>query len=115
MGVLAFLACAALCCHMVGAQVPASPYGDADEICAAGNGPAFDFEVDGFPGTPYVITPFVDEFSNPPELKHVYEACHSDDGHCLRSYEINVYDERLHPFDNIIPTCASKPGTWFLT
>lgn len=64
------------------AAVPAylrSPFGARDDVCPPARGGAY--EVNGFPGTPFVVTPFKDEFRNPPLAKSKGRTCRGD-GHC---------------------------------
>lgn len=94
------------------AQIPNSPFGKVSDICNNVNGRAY--EVDGFTGTPYVITPFKDNYKHPSILAPKYKTCRGDK-HCIFSYEIDVYDTQLRPFDNVINSCKNHPATWFLT
>ena len=94
------------------AQIPRSPYGDTAKICNNVNGRAY--SVDGFPGTPYVITPFKETFRNPDILPPKTKVCRSD-AHCMFSYEIDMVDVQLKPFDNVVEECRKKPGSWFIT
>ncbi|CAF1662979.1 unnamed protein product, partial [Adineta ricciae] len=64
--------------------------------------------------TPFTIIPFRDEFKNPPVHVLLSRECR-EDNHCMFSYSVDVFDTRLSPFNNIIPACASKPGTIFIT
>lgn len=92
--------------------VPPSPFGKLSDICPSRNG--VNYFVNGFPGTPYIVQPFTETFVNPPDAQPRGVQCRSD-GHCIRSYEIDVRDVQLRPFDRTIPSCSSFPGTWFLT
>lgn len=93
-------------------QIPKSPFGLEKDICNNVNGRTYD--VSGFTGTPYVITPFIDTFKNPAIMAPKYKTCRTD-SHCMFSYEIDVYDTQLRPFDNAVSSCKNYPGTWFLT
>jgi FtsP/CotA-like multicopper oxidase with cupredoxin domain len=87
-----------------------SPFGDLKKICPTKN---TIYEVNGFISSPYVITPFKDQFQNPNTLNPINKVCRSDK-HCLYSYEINIEEVQLNVFNNIITSCKSNP-TWFLS
>lgn len=70
--------------------------------------------VNGFPGSPFKIIPFTETFVNPSFAKEKDTVCRSD-GHCIKSFEINVVPAQKRPFDKTIPECKNFPGTWFLT
>lgn len=70
--------------------------------------------VDDFEGTPFTLFPFQNEFTNPTSVLPMPKECRSD-GHCIFSYTIDVFDTRLAPFDQVIPACASRPRTIFMT
>lgn len=70
--------------------------------------------VNGFPNTPYKIIPFVETFVNPPFAQSKDTVCRTD-GHCIKSFEMNVISAQKRPFDKTIPSCKNYPGTWFLT
>ena len=92
--------------------VPVSPFGKQKDICFKGNG--IKYSVDGFPGTPYNILPFVETFVNPSDAESKGTECR-EDGHCIRTYEIDVKETQKRVFDNTIPSCKKFPGTWFLS
>lgn len=71
-------------------------------------------KVNGFPSSPFTIIPFSDTFVNPPVALPKDTVCRND-GHCIRSFEIDVFSKQLRPFDNSIPGCKNLPSTWFLT
>lgn len=98
--------------NSVRGQIPASPFGNPAVICPQTDGVGY--SVDGFPGTPYKVTPFVDQFQNPPVAQYKQKVCR-DDGHCMFSYDFNVIQTQKRPFDNVIPECKALPGTWFLS
>lgn len=89
---------------------PKSPFTDAGTCNANGIAPV----VDGFPGTPYKVIPFTETFSNPPLAQAKDTVCRSD-GHCIKSFDINVVSAQKRPFDKTIPSCKNFPPTWFLT
>lgn len=91
--------------------IPPSPFGDPSLICPSTDGVTIN--VDGFPGSPFKITPFVDEFKNPPIAQPKHKVCRQD-GHCMLSYDLGVNQLKLRPFDNAIPGCKAFPPTWFL-
>ena len=92
--------------------VPVSPFGKQKDICFKGNG--IKYSVDGFPGTPYNILPFTETFVNPSDAQSKGTECR-EDGHCIRTYEIDVKETQKRIFDNTIPSCKKFPGTWFLS
>lgn len=67
-----------------------------------------------FEGTPYILKPFQNTFKNPPIMEPISTDCRKD-GHCILSYSVDVYDTRLRVFDEVIPECAAKEGTIFIT
>lgn len=87
-----------------------SPFGDLKKICPNKNTV---YDVNGFISSPYIITPFKDQFKNPNTLNPINKVCRNDK-HCLYSYEINIEEVQLNVFNNIIPACKSNP-TWFLS
>lgn len=87
-----------------------SPFGDLTKICPTKN---TIYNVNGFISSPYIITPFKDQFQNPNILNPLNKVCR-DDKHCIYSYEINIEEVQLNVFQNIISNCKSKP-TWFLS
>ena len=91
---------------------PVSPFGRARDICPIRNGVAY--SVGGFPGTPYLVKPFIETFVNPPDAQARGTECRND-GHCIRTYEFDVKETRKRAFDNTIPACKAFPGTWFLS
>ena len=96
-------------CVIINAQnIPKSPY---NTVCPTRNGP---YNVNNFKGTPYMIKPFQDTFINPDIKEHTHKVCRSD-AHCLFTYEINIVDVQLRPFDKIISECSKLPATWFLS
>jgi FtsP/CotA-like multicopper oxidase with cupredoxin domain len=91
--------------------IPSSPFGDPALICPTADGTPY--SVSGFPGTPYTVTPFVDQFSEPPVAQSTHKVCRPD-GHCMLSYDLTVNQLQRRVFDNSIPGCKAFPGTWFL-
>lgn len=89
---------------------PKSPLVNANICASNGKAPV----VNGWPGTPYTIIPFTETFVNPP-LAQVKDVVCRTDGHCIKSFDINVVPDRKRPFDNTIPTCKRFAPTWFLT
>jgi FtsP/CotA-like multicopper oxidase with cupredoxin domain len=88
-----------------------SPYGKISDICPTKSGEII--SVNNFPSSPFKITPFKDDFKNPDILNAKDKICR-EDKHCIYSYEMNIEDIQLKPFNNIIPECSKLPGTWFL-
>ena len=70
--------------------------------------------VNGWPGTPYNVIPFTETFVNP-SLAQVKDVVCRADGHCIKSFNMNVVPTQKRPFDNTIPSCKRFPPTWFLT
>jgi FtsP/CotA-like multicopper oxidase with cupredoxin domain len=100
---------------MISAQnlsIPSSPFGNQVEICPQING--VPYNVGGFPGTPYKIVPFMDTFKNPVVATPTQKACRVD-GHCMLSFDLNINQVKLRPFDNSIAGCKVHDGTWFLS
>lgn len=95
-----------------GVIIPISPFGKTTNICASVNGQSY--SVNGFPSTPFIIKPFTEIFANPTIAQPKGTQCRSD-GHCIRSYEINVYEIQKRIFDKTIPSCKNLPATWFLS
>jgi FtsP/CotA-like multicopper oxidase with cupredoxin domain len=93
-------------------QVPVSPFGKPAVICTSTDG--IGYKVNGFPSTPYKITPFVDTFQNPPVAVPYNKVCRSD-GHCILTYDINIMSVQKRVFDNTITACKKRTGTWFLS
>ena len=98
--------------NVLSVSVPVSPYGKLSEICNKVNGVGY--SVGGYPGTPYVMMPFSERFVNPSDAQVKGKECRVD-GHCIRSYEIDVKETQKRIFDNTIPSCKQYPGTWFLS
>ena len=96
---------------LVNAQIPTSPFGKAKDICPQANKPAI---VNGFPSTPYTVQPFTDVYKTPITAQPKYKSCRND-SHCMISYEMDIKDVQLRPFDNTIPSCRNFPATWFIT
>ncbi len=92
--------------------IPSSPYGKQLDICVSKNG--VPVTVGGFPSTPYVLTPFKDIVTNPVDATRQGIQCRSD-GHCMHSFEFDVKDVTLRPFDNVIAGCKAQGPTSFLT
>ena len=88
-----------------------SPYGKVSDICPTKSGQII--SVNNFPSSPFKINPFKDDFKNPDILNHKDKVCR-EDKHCIYSYEMNIEDIQLKPFNNIIPECSKLPGTWVL-
>lgn len=88
-----------------------SPYGKVSDICPTKSGQII--SVNNFPSSPFKIIPFKDDFKNPDILNHKDKVCR-EDKHCIYSYEMNIEDIQLKPFNNIIPECSKLPGTWVL-
>ena len=100
------------CAVVVVPVVPVSPFGKQADICPASNG--VEYSVDGYPGTPYIVKPFTETFVNPSDAQSKGKECR-DDGHCIRTYEIDVKETQKRVFDNTIQSCKKFPGTWFLS
>lgn len=94
--------------RLLQASIPGSPYGAASEICSSGGA----YSVDGFPGSPFTATPFVDVFKNPPTLPPIAKGCRAD-GHCLFEFEMDIKEFQAGLFDNAVPACKGNP-TWLM-
>jgi hypothetical protein len=92
--------------------IPVSPFGNTSLICPSVDG--IGYSVNGFPGTPYKITPFVDTFRNPSVLQSKHKVCRND-GHCIYTYDLEIYQVQIRAFDNSVSGCKTYPGTWFLS
>jgi FtsP/CotA-like multicopper oxidase with cupredoxin domain len=88
-----------------------SPFGNTSEICPQSNQRVI---VDGFPSSPFVLTPFTDTFSNPSEEPFKHTLCRPD-GHCIRSFDFIVSQTKKRTFDNVATGCQFQDGTWFMT
>lgn len=94
-------------------RVPPSPYGDPARICAPADGTPF--SVDGYPGTPYVLTPFTELYRQPPDLAPVAQQCRTGDpapAHCIKAYQISIDAFQSNSFHNAVQACRTQPGTW---
>lgn len=89
----------------------ASPFGNVSQICPSSNQRVI---VDGFPSSPFVLTPFTDKFANPPEEIPKHTLCRPD-GHCMRSFDFVVSQTKRRVFDNVAVGCQAQDGTWFMT
>lgn len=96
-------------------RVPPSPYGPAASICPPADG--VPYSVGGYPGTPYLKTPFSDLFHEPPILQSNGTVCRTGDAdpkHCMKGYELEVTAFQARTFDNAVPACKALPGTWLM-
>jgi hypothetical protein len=93
-------------------RVPPSPYGTPAAICPQADG--LPYQVAGQPGTPYTITPFTEQFREPPVLEASGTVCRTGDSHCMKVYEMEARAFQARPFDNTIPGCRNLPDTWFM-
>jgi bilirubin oxidase len=96
----------------IGQTIPLSPFGIQSEICPNQDGIVY--SVNGFPSTPYKITPFIDTFKNPPVLQSKHKVCRND-GHCMYAFDLEIKPVQLRAFDNAINGCKNQSGTWFLS
>lgn len=87
--------------------VPPSPYGAASDICYSGNS---NFAVEGYPGTPKLLTPFTRPFKNPPVKQSKACACR-DDQHCGLAFELDVTRVQLPAFEGSVDGCTN---TWHM-
>lgn len=92
--------------------IPSSPFGNPQDICVQTNG--VKYSVNGFPSSPYKITPFTETFKNPPVAIPKERVCRAD-GHCMLAYDFTIGQTQLRPFDNTIDSCKNFPGTWFMS
>ncbi|CAF0713561.1 unnamed protein product [Adineta steineri] len=98
--------------HLCNSQYPPSPFGKPKDICPTGNNQPY--KVDNFVGTPFILTPFTNVFTNPTVLNASTKTCRPD-GHCMFAYTIDIYDTTLRPFDQAVAECTKKAATKFLT
>jgi len=96
---------------VVKAQIPLSPFGNVSEICPLTNKKVF---VDGYPSSPFILTPFTDKFLNPVEEQFKSTVCRPD-GHCMRSYDFVIAQTKKRVFDKVAVGCQAQDGTWFMT
>jgi hypothetical protein len=69
-------------------EVPETPFAHPAATCVTIDGhPVL---VDGFPSSPYVISPFQEPFANPTFKESTVRACR-EDGHCMDAYTIDVF------------------------
>lgn len=93
-------------------RVPPSPYGLPANICPAGDG--VPYAVAGFPGTPYIITPFTRLYRSPVEAQPTATVCRTGDptpAHCMTAYDMEIRAIQARPWDTTIPGCQSQPPT----
>lgn len=93
-------------------RVPPSPYGAANLICPQQNGLAYN--VLGFPGTPYIQTPFSTVYKHPSKATPTTTVCRTNDPapeHCMTAYELTIQSMQARPFDATVPSCAAFPPT----
>ena len=96
-------------------RIPASPYGTPALVCPPADG--VPYSVSGYPGTPYIITPFSNKFQEPPVLDPVGVVCRTGDTnpkHCLKAFDLEITGFQSRVFDQAIPACASRPATWLM-
>lgn len=93
-------------------QIPPTPFGDPKNICSFKDGIVN--TVNGFPSSPFKITPFVDLFKDPPLAEQKFTTCRSD-GHCIVSFDITIMQVQKRVFDNSVEGCKVFPATWFLS
>lgn len=99
-------------CHE---RMPCVPYclpASQDNICPQQNG--VPYAVDGFPGTPFLQTPFSTLYQAAPVAQPSITVCRTntpDPKHCMSAYEITVSRALKRPFDTTIPACAAFPAT----
>ena len=97
----------------LGDEIPPSPFRTTC-VTASTNVLRNPVSIDGFPATQKVITPFVDTYRQPDILPVKGKTCRSD-GHCLMSYELDIYETQLAAFNNAIPDCKKYPATWWIS
>lgn len=73
-----------------------------------------DDDVDGYPCSPFTITPFQDVFTttdafNPEFQPPASEPVCRDDGHCADIYEFDVIGIQVELFNNILDNCQGNP------
>lgn len=92
-------------------RVPPSPYGTPARICPLANG--LPYAVDGYPGTPYVITPFSEMYRQAPQAQPSASACRPGlaPQHCMLAFDFEAKVIQARPWDAAIPGCAAQPPT----
>lgn len=97
-------------------RVPPSPYGNPpSRLCPSADG--VPYAVGGFPGTPYIITPFSSIYTSPPPAQPTTTVCRTGDPnpkHCMTAYHIEINTLRVRPFDATIAGCRAQPPTTLL-
>jgi hypothetical protein len=93
-------------------RVPSSPYGPAALICPTADG--VPYSVGGFPGTPFLKTPFTEQYREPPVAQPVGTVCRTGDSHCMKAYELEIRTFQARPWDSTVPACRAQPATWLM-
>jgi hypothetical protein len=70
-------------------------------------------------GTPYLITPFSDLYTQPAVADPVGVVCRPGDGtaaasHCLKAYELSVTAFQSKALQHAVKACRKLPDTWFM-
>lgn len=93
-------------------RVPPSPYHMSVDNCPQQDG--IPYAVGGFPGTPFLQTPFSTIYRQPPHLQPTTVVCRTGDpspAHCMRAYDMEMTAIKLRPWDATIPACRALPPT----
>jgi hypothetical protein len=93
-------------------RVPASPYGMAADVCPQQNG--IPYAVGGYPGTPFLQTPFSVPYRQPVAAQPTTTVCRTGDvdpKHCMSAYDLTIQAVQARPFDSTIPACQQLPPT----
>lgn len=72
------------------------------------------YAVDGYPGTPYLQTPFSTLYHAAPHAQPSITVCRNsqpDPKHCMSAFEITINRVLKRPFDTTIPSCTAFPAT----
>ena len=96
-------------------RVPPSPYHMGVDNCPQQNG--VPYAVGGFPGTPYLQTPFQTFYRQPTHLQPSTTVCRTGDitpQHCMQGYQVDISAITARPWDTTIPACQAFPPTNFL-
>lgn len=75
------------------------------------------YQVDGYPGTPFLQTPFSRAYHSAPQLQPSVTVCRNgvpDPKHCMSAYEVTIDRVQSRPFDTTVPACVAFPPTELL-
>lgn len=93
-------------------RVPASPYHMGVDNCPQQND--IPYAVEGYPGTPFLQTPFSVLYTAPPHVQPTTTVCRTGDldpKHCMSAYDMTIQSIQARPYDATIPSCQLFPPT----